>query len=62
MRRSVDNVIQELITARKDIDVIKFINFPDDHFLGLNEWTQEFCEKYKKHINLPLRFARLLNT
>jgi radical SAM superfamily enzyme YgiQ (UPF0313 family) len=53
MRRSVDHVIQELLIAKAEISVVKFVNFPDDHFLSSREWTREFCEKYSRTIGLP---------
>jgi radical SAM superfamily enzyme YgiQ (UPF0313 family) len=32
---------------------ICFINFIDDHFMTDMKWTSEFCEKYKRKVNLP---------
>ncbi|MCK5504122.1 MAG: radical SAM protein, partial [Thermodesulfovibrionia bacterium] len=51
--RSVENCIEELISVKKDPHVL-YINFQDDCFFVHNrEWIKEFCEEYKKHINLP---------
>lgn len=52
-RRTVDNVIMEIAHALATIPGIGFINFMDDHFLTDSKWIKEFCEKYKKQINLP---------
>lgn len=51
-KRSVSNLIQELSHA-KDVNGIKKINFVDDSFFLYPEWIRDFCEPYKKLINLP---------
>lgn len=51
-QRSVKNVLDELIWARKKYKY-KSINFTDDVFsLNIN-WLREFSREYKKKINLP---------
>ena len=50
---TVDNVLREISYAVSTIPKIGFINFMDDHFLLSEKWIMEFCEKYKKIINLP---------
>ncbi len=52
-KRSVENCMQELKEVKKDPFVL-YINFEDDCFFAHSvEWIKEFCEQYKKHINLP---------
>jgi len=51
-RRSVDNVIEELIRG-KEFRNLKRVAFVDDVFTFDFEWLKEFCLKYKKFINLP---------
>lgn len=51
-QRSADNVISELLWAKKNF-LPKSINFMDDCFTTNKRWIFEFCEKYKKQINLP---------
>lgn len=51
-RRSVYNVIQEIkeVKEKYPLGTVKFI---DDTFNLDKEWLKEFCEKYKREINLP---------
>ncbi|MFA6088456.1 MAG: radical SAM protein [Candidatus Woesearchaeota archaeon] len=52
-RRSVENVIQEIIHAKKTLK-IKRIDFQDDTFVyDFNNWLKPFLIEYKKRINLP---------
>ena len=51
-RRSPENVISELIWARKKWSTIAKIYFEDDVFSYDLEWLREFSKLYKKHINL----------
>jgi anaerobic magnesium-protoporphyrin IX monomethyl ester cyclase len=52
-KRSVENCMQELKEVKKDPFVL-YINFEDDCFFAHSvEWIKDFCEQYKKHINLP---------
>jgi len=50
--RSVDHVIAELKYAKERYN-IKCIDFEDDVFGTQKKWLREFCEKYKREINLP---------
>lgn len=52
-RISVDNILSEIAHAISTIPGIGFINFMDDHFLTDKKWINEFCKKYKKHVNMP---------
>jgi radical SAM superfamily enzyme YgiQ (UPF0313 family) len=51
-RRSVDNVISELLHAKQKYN-ISSIMFEDDIFYLSSTWHWEFIEKYKKNISLP---------
>ena len=51
-RRSVDNVIAELILAKEKYK-IKNVIFFDSIFTYDLGWLREFCHKYGKNINLP---------
>ncbi len=54
-RRSVPNVIEELVQARRVYPYTTLINIQDDSFiLNDDDWLAEFCEAYKKSIGLPL--------
>jgi radical SAM superfamily enzyme YgiQ (UPF0313 family) len=53
-RRSIDNIIEELLIA-KTLPFVKFIKFDDDAFLNLSvEKIREFSKKYKEKIGLIL--------
>lgn len=52
-RRSVGNVINELILEKKRNPELKMISIYDDSFTGVNDWVKDFCEEYKKYIQLP---------
>jgi radical SAM superfamily enzyme YgiQ (UPF0313 family) len=52
-RRSVPNIIKEISYALKNIPIVNFINFIDDHFLVDDAWLEEFYTAYKNEINLP---------
>lgn len=51
-RRTVDNVIKEIKQIRENYP-LETIHFLDDNFIPLGDWIDEFCDKYKKEINLP---------
>lgn len=51
-RRSVDNVIEELIIAKRDYSP-KLVVFNDDTFIYGKKYMREFAEKYKEHIGIP---------
>ncbi len=50
--RSVEHVIAELKWAKERYH-IKYVDFQDDVFTVNKQWVLEFCEAYKKEINLP---------
>jgi radical SAM superfamily enzyme YgiQ (UPF0313 family) len=52
-KRSVENVINEMKEVKKTPYVL-YMNFQDDcFFTHSREWIKEFCDEYKKHIQLP---------
>jgi anaerobic magnesium-protoporphyrin IX monomethyl ester cyclase len=51
-KRSVDNVIEELVIAKRKYRP-KAIRFHDDIFAFDKKWMREFSEKYKERIDLP---------
>jgi len=52
-RRSVKNVIDELIYAKKHLKKLKRIRFDDEIFPLDAAWVNEFCREYKEKIDLP---------
>lgn len=52
-RRSVENVIEELVQAKERFKNATSVVFHDDVFTFDIEWITRFCEKYKKVIGLP---------
>lgn len=54
-KRSIDNIMGELIAVKEKIKGLKYIRFGDDAFLMLPlPEIRDFNIKYKKHIGLPL--------
>jgi anaerobic magnesium-protoporphyrin IX monomethyl ester cyclase len=53
-RRSVDNVIEELVQAKARWGM-RSVKFFDDLFAFHKGWLREFCEKYRDRIGLPFR-------
>ena len=51
-RRSVDNVIEELIELKLDHN-LRFVYFADDTFNMGHEWLAEFAQKYPKKVGVP---------
>jgi radical SAM superfamily enzyme YgiQ (UPF0313 family) len=51
-RRSVENVIQEIILLQQNYGW-KTLEFVDDAFLGNKEWFLKFADVYQKKVNLP---------
>lgn len=51
--RSVKNVIDELIQAKRVCKKIAFVHFYDEIFPHIPGWVDEFVVEYKKHIDLP---------
>jgi len=52
-RRSVKNVIEELVQAKEENENLKMIFFWDNIFAINKKWCFEFSEEYKTKINLP---------
>jgi radical SAM superfamily enzyme YgiQ (UPF0313 family) len=52
--RSVDSVIEELRINKEKYN-FKWIDFRNAVFSPSRKWVLEFCEMYKKEINLPFR-------
>jgi len=54
-KRSINNIIKELIKAKELLPFIASIKFDDDAFMSLSvKEIKEFCETYKKNVSLPL--------
>lgn len=51
-KRSVANVMAELRQNMSRYDV-KFVSVHDDNFTTSPDWVEEFCEAYRKEVNLP---------
>ena len=51
-RRSVNNVIQEILEVRAQYP-LELLFFYDDTFILFPEWINEFCYKYRERINIP---------
>ncbi len=51
-RRSVQNIIDELLIAKKTLS-ITYITFYDEVFTFDKQWIKAFCLAYKEHIGLP---------
>lgn len=53
-RKSPQRMVDELIAILKKFPYIRYVNFQDDTFFALSESDiEEFCDIYKKHINVP---------
>ena len=52
-RRSVENAIAELVSAKKSWPTIKKVYFIDDVFSYDLDWIKKFSPLYKKYVNLP---------
>ncbi len=57
-QRSVENVIRELVWARRRYS-FRYVLFCDDSFTTNERWVLEFSDRYKKEVGLP--FACLAN-
>ena len=52
-RRSVDNIIEEIVKVREG-GLLKYIKFYDDIFVfKAGDWLEEFAEKYSREVGLP---------
>lgn len=52
-RRSVENVMDELLKARRDSPNLKFLSFEDDVFTFDVKWLRAFTPRYKREIGIP---------
>ncbi|MCX6816284.1 MAG: radical SAM protein [Candidatus Beckwithbacteria bacterium] len=52
-RRSVEDVIKELVYAKRKYKNVSYIAFEDDVFTFDINWIRKFCCQYKKTVNLP---------
>lgn len=52
-RRSVEHVMEELITAKKTWPTIRKVYFLDDVFSYDIKWLKRLSTQYRKHVNLP---------
>ena len=55
--RSVDRVIAEIKEMLSVCKNVRYIFFMDEIFPVRSSFLTEFCEKYKKHINLPFQIT-----
>lgn len=51
-KRSVDNVMEEMIKAKNQYGP-KFFNILDDCFTPDKSWLEEFCRRYRREVGLP---------
>ena len=51
-KRSIENVMTEFKENLAKYDV-KFVSVHDDNFTTDPHWVEEFCEAYRKEVNLP---------
>ena len=55
-RRSVKNIMDELVQMKKKFPFIKIISFADDTFTSAdNNYFKSFAKEYKKRVGLPFR-------
>ncbi|OQX61573.1 MAG: hypothetical protein B5M56_08680 [Desulfococcus sp. 4484_241] len=53
-RRSVANIISELVRAVNDHPQLRYINFQDDCFLACSDsYMDEFCRAYRREVGIP---------
>ncbi|MAG69355.1 MAG: B12-binding domain-containing radical SAM protein [SAR202 cluster bacterium] len=52
-RRTVDNVIMELVSAKNRFPELSSISANDEVFVLQKDWLVEFCNQYREKINLP---------
>jgi len=59
-RRSVDNVIDELVQAKKKYPLRRVV-IVDDHFTDDKQWLEGFVQRYKAEIKLPFNCLTHIN-
>ena len=52
-KRSVENVIAEVISLQSRMPSLEMIVFQDDIFILDREWTMEFCRRWPREVGLP---------
>lgn len=57
-RRSVENVMEEILSLRAKFPNIKRIDFIDEVFAWDEQWSSEFTRRYKKEVGLPFQCAQ----
>jgi radical SAM superfamily enzyme YgiQ (UPF0313 family) len=57
-RRSVENVMDEILSLRNKFPDMKRIDFIDEVFAWDKKWTATFTERYKKEIKVPFQCAQ----
>ena len=57
-RRTVGNVMTEILTLLERFPRVKRIDFIDEVFAWDKEWTAAFIERYRKEVNLPFQCAQ----
>lgn len=62
-KRSVGNIIRELIEVKNNLPFIGDISFEDDSFLSYSiEEIEDFCTQYKKNVDLPFSVSGITPT
>lgn len=51
--RSVKNIIDELKQVKNERRNMQYVTIIDDVIAINRKWLKEFCDEYKKHVNLP---------
>lgn len=54
-RRSVEKVIQELVSVHKRYPNLKSVFFADEVFTSNKQWVREFCVEYKNNFKTPFQ-------
>lgn len=52
-KRSVGNVLEEIVRLQAMMPALEMIVFQDDIFILDREWTMEFCRRYPREVGLP---------
>jgi radical SAM superfamily enzyme YgiQ (UPF0313 family) len=51
--RSPDSIIDEIVALREKQPNARAVSFNDEVFGVFDDWTEEFCRKYKERVGLP---------
>lgn len=52
-KRSVENILEEISSAKENLGALKIVTFQDDLFLSSDGFAREFCTQYKQKYGLP---------